>query len=78
MNENFVAYARAQGLNITKNGIFADSNVDVAVAFEKYSQNLIQSCISKIALMGISNWNNEDISWATDHLVNEIKEKYQL
>lgn len=78
MNENFVAYARAQGLNITKNGIFADSNVDVTVAFEKYSQQLIQSCISKIALMGISNWQNEDISWASDHLINEIKEKYQL
>lgn len=78
MNENFVAYAQAQGLHITRNGIFADPDVDVIVAFEKYSQNLIQSCISKIALMGISNWNNEDISWATDHLVNELKEKYQL
>jgi hypothetical protein len=78
MNENFVAYARAQGLNITKNGIFSDPDVDVVVAFEKYSQDLIQSCISKIALMGISNWQNEDISWAADHLVNEIKEKYQL
>ncbi len=78
MNENFVAYARAQGLNITRDGIFAGSGVDVVVAFEKYSQQLIQSCISKIALMGISNWQNEDISWATDHLINELKEKYQL
>jgi hypothetical protein len=78
MNENFVAYARAQGLNITRNGIFADPDVDVAVAFEKYSQDLIQSCISKIALMGISNWQNEDISWATDQIVNDLKEKYQL
>jgi hypothetical protein len=50
----------------------------VAVAFEKYSQDLIQSCISKIALMGISNWQNEDISWATDQIVNDLKEKYQL
>lgn len=78
MNENFVAYAREQGLNITRNGIFADPDVDVAVAFEKYSQDLIQSCISKIALMGISNWQNEDISWATDQIVNDLKEKYQL
>lgn len=78
MNENFVAYARAQGLNITRNGIFADPDVDVVVAFEKYSQQLIQSCISKIALMGISNWQNEDISWATDQIVNDLKEKYQL
>lgn len=78
MNENFVAYARAQGLNITVNGITADPDVDVAVAFEKYSQDLIQSCISKIALMGISNWQNEDISWATDQIVNDLKEKYQL
>jgi hypothetical protein len=78
MNENFVAYARAQGLNITRNGIFADPDVDVVVAFEKYSQDLIQSCISKIALMGISNWQNEDISWATDQIVNDLKEKYQL
>lgn len=78
MNENFVAYARAQGLNITRNGIFADPDVDVIVAFEKYSQDLIQSCISKIALMGISNWQNEDISWATDQIVNDLKEKYQL
>jgi len=78
MNENFVAYARARGLNITKNGIFADPDVDVIVVFEKYSQDLIQSCISKIALMGISNWQNEDISWATDQIVNDLKEKYQI
>ena len=78
MNERFAAYARAQGLNITRNGIFSDPDVDVVVAFEKYSQQLIQSCISKIALMGISNWQNEDISWATDQIVNDLKEKYQL
>jgi chromosome segregation ATPase len=41
-------------------------------------QEAIKRCISKVALMGVSHWENEDISWACDFIIKDIKEHYGM
>ena len=39
---------------------------------DKFAELIIQKCISIVALHGISNYENEDISWVCDKIVKEI------
>lgn len=43
---------------------------------EKFADNIIQKCISEVALFGISNFENEDISWVVDKIVKNIKQTF--
>lgn len=47
-----------------------------SVNLEKFSQALIQDCISEVALMGITHYDNEDISWAAEKIVQNIQNKF--
>ena len=42
----------------------------------KFAQLIVQDCISQIALIGISNFENDDISWAVDLAIKNIQEKF--
>jgi hypothetical protein len=46
------------------------------VNLEKFSQSLIQDCISEVALMGITHYDNEDIAWAAETIVKNIQHKF--
>lgn len=43
---------------------------------EKFAELIIQECMSQIALIGITNSENEDISWACHKAVENIKERF--
>lgn len=43
---------------------------------EKFAELIIQKCISQIALIGISNFENEDISWTVETAIANIKEHF--
>ena len=57
---------------------FKDENSLESLVFskEKFAQLIIQDCISQIALIGISNFENDDISWAVDFAIKNIQEKF--
>lgn len=40
---------------------------------QKYGELIVQRCISQIAMMGIANWENDDISWAVEGCIDNIK-----
>lgn len=45
---------------------------------DEFAQLIIQDCISTVALIGISNFENDDISWAVEFAITQIKEKFNL
>lgn len=49
---------------------------DPPQSLEKFAQLIVRDCISQIALIGISNFENDDISWTVDFAIKNIKEKF--
>lgn len=43
---------------------------------EKFAELIVQKCISIVALHGITNFENEDISWVCENIVKEVKEHF--
>jgi len=44
--------------------------------FDNFAELIVQKCVSEIALMGITNFENEDISWACRVIIDGIKTKF--
>jgi hypothetical protein len=45
---------------------------------EKFAELIIQACIAPVALIGLANYENDDISWATEHSIKSIKEHFGI
>lgn len=45
---------------------------------EKFAELIIRDCISQVALFGVSNYENDDISWTVEHSINSIKEHFGI
>jgi hypothetical protein len=43
---------------------------------ERFTEMIVQDCVSEIALMGVVNYENEDISWACRVIIDGIKTKF--
>jgi hypothetical protein len=43
---------------------------------EKLVELVVQDCVAEIALMGVTNFENEDISWACGVIIDGIKKKF--
>ena len=44
--------------------------------FNNFAELIVQKCVSEIALMGVTNFENEDISWACRVIIDGIKSKF--
>lgn len=45
---------------------------------DEFARLIIQDCVTTVALIGISNFENDDISWAVDLAITQIQEKFNL
>jgi hypothetical protein len=43
---------------------------------ERFTEMVVQDCVAEIALMGVVNYENEDISWACRAIIDSIKSKF--
>jgi hypothetical protein len=43
---------------------------------ERYTEMVVQDCVAEIALMGVVNYENEDISWSCRAIIDSIKSKF--
>ena len=43
---------------------------------ERFTEMVVQDCVAEIALMGVVNFENEDISWACRVIIDGIKSKF--
>ena len=43
---------------------------------EKLVELIVQDCVAEVAMMGITNFENQDIAWAVDVIIKNIKNKF--
>jgi hypothetical protein len=43
---------------------------------QKFAELIIQKCISQIALIGVNNFENEDIMWTVETAIASIEEHF--
>ena len=53
-----------------------DTAVVIPYDLEKFAELIAQDCISQIALIGVSNFENDDIMWAVERSIEIIKERF--
>jgi len=46
------------------------------IFYEKLAELIIQKCISQIALIGVSNFENKDIMWTVETAIANIEEHF--
>jgi hypothetical protein len=43
---------------------------------ERFTEMVVQDCVAEVAMMGITNFENQDIAWAVDVIIKNIKNKF--
>jgi hypothetical protein len=43
---------------------------------EKFAKLIVKDCISEIAMIGVTNSENEDIAWVVDVAIKNIKNRF--
>ena len=84
MNERIKELAEQAGLKYY-NWITNESNINDGdfkyprlEDYEKFVELIVQKCISQIALIGISNFENEDITWTVETAITNIEEHFGI
>lgn len=52
-----------------------DSEQEELENIEKFAELLIKECISQIALIGVSNFENEDVLWTVETAISSIERR---
>ena len=45
---------------------------------EKFAELIVQSCISQIAMIGVSNCDDPDVVWTVDKAIQNIKQHFEV
>jgi hypothetical protein len=53
-----------------------DSYMHAAV--ERFGELIVRRCISEVAMMGVSQWENKDIAWATQMIITNLKDTFEI
>lgn len=48
------------------------------VSAERFAELIVRDCISQIALVAVPNWDNDEVSWAMETCIDNIKARYHL
>ena len=44
----------------------------------KFAELIVRKCISEVAMMGVVHYENEDISWAVNLIIGNLKETFDI
>jgi hypothetical protein len=45
---------------------------------KKFAEQIVRNCISEVAMMGVVQYENEDIAWAVDTIIGNLKETFEI
>lgn len=76
MNERIRELAEQAGFSLLDIRNAFDYNEDNP--YNEFARLIAQDCISKISLIGISNYENDDIMWAIEFATEIIGERYRV
>jgi len=63
---------------LTAQGCWDEMDSYMHGAIEKFGELVVRRCISEVAMMGVLQWENEDISWATQMITSNIKDIFEM
>jgi DNA-binding transcriptional regulator YhcF (GntR family) len=72
VEENYVNIMTTRGMTVVEDGCYIVS----PDRLEQYTHAVVKECIAQIALMGISNYENEDIASAISASIKMLKEHF--
>ena len=75
MNERMLELAKQAGL---KKEHGSDREYIGVFDWRVFGELIIQDCVTQVALLGISNYENKDIMWAVDTSIENIKERFGI
>jgi hypothetical protein len=74
MNERIKELAKEAGYKPLPGFDFANSLEETYL--KKFAELIVQDCVSEVALMGVTNFENEDISWCCSVIIDNIKNRF--
>jgi alkylhydroperoxidase/carboxymuconolactone decarboxylase family protein YurZ len=63
---------------LTAQGCWDEMDSYMHEAIEKFGELIVRRCISEVAMMGVSQWENPDIAWATQMITANIKDIFEM
>ena len=63
---------------LTAQGCWDEMDDYMHLAIEKFGELIVRRCISEVAMMGVAQYENEDIAWATQMITSNIKDIFDI
>ena len=63
---------------LTAQGCWDEMDSYMHTAIEKFGELVVRRCISEVAMMGVTQYENEDIAWATNIMIANIKDIFKF
>ena len=63
---------------LTAQGCWDEMDSYMHEAIDKFGELIVRRCISEVAMMGVSQWENPDIAWATNIMITNIKNIFEM
>jgi hypothetical protein len=77
MNRTIKELAEQAGFQYIKDsGIGWAGNYNASLP--KFAELIVRKCISEVAMMGVVHYENEDISWAVNLIIGNLKETFDI
>lgn len=76
MNERIEQLAE-QCWTHTKEPLFGAKSPHWEFDRQKFAELIVQDIISQVAMVGISNFENEDIAWTVETVIEIVKNRYK-
>ena len=76
MNERIENLMYRAGL--TAQGCWDEMDSYMHEAIEKFGELIVRRCISEVAMMGVTQYENKDIAWAVDLIIKNLKDTFEI
>jgi hypothetical protein len=63
---------------LTAQGCWDEMDSYMHDAIEKFGELIIRRCISEVAMMGVTQYENKDIAWAVDLIIKNLKDTFEI
>lgn len=78
MTKSGMLYTLSKPTHIAEDGTHTVEEHYVYDKFDptKFAELLVEDCVSQIAMIGISNFDCEDVVWTVERVIEIIQERY--
>jgi len=63
---------------LTAQGCWDEMDSYMHEAIEKFGELIVRRCISEVAMMGVTQYENKDIAWAVDLIIKNLKDTFEI